>query len=282
MAAEATKKRDVFGAVPGMPAVGESQSNGRAEAAVQQWEDQMRTIKAGLEVRIGKKVPIKHPIILWMVEHVSSLINRYFVASHGKTAYEFVHGKRSKGRTAEFGETNLCHVPKKLRSKLDLRRRTGICLGTAPSSNEIYVGAGGGTVIRSRSMCRVVHEHRWSADLILKVAGTPMKPNPSSDEPADDVWIEETVNPHEPADLDVELVALPAEAGQELRKKAANRIRITKNNLLRYGHIHDCPKCIDLHANKNFTGRRHTEECRWRLYSECKSNNDPKWRTVGQ
>ena len=98
--AEATKKGDVFGAVPEMSAVGESQSNGRAEAAVQQWEDQMRTIKAGLEVRIGKKVPISHPVILWMVEHVSSLINRYFVASHGKTAYEFVHGKRSKGRTA--------------------------------------------------------------------------------------------------------------------------------------------------------------------------------------
>ena len=109
-------------------------------------------------------------------------------------------------------------------------------------------------------MCRVVHEHRWSADLLLEVAGTPMKPNPGFDGPADDVWIEETVNPHEPADLDVELVARPAEAGQELRTKAANRIRITENDLLRYGYTHDCPKCIDIPANKHFTCRRHTEE----------------------
>ena len=33
----ATKKGDVFSAVPENSAVGESQSNGRAEAAVQQW-----------------------------------------------------------------------------------------------------------------------------------------------------------------------------------------------------------------------------------------------------
>ena len=120
----------------------------------------MRTIKAGLESRLGKKIPIKHPVILWMVEHVSSIINRHFVASHGKTAYEFVHGKRSKGRTAEFGEKVLYHVPKKLRSKLDLRWRAGIFLGTAPSSNEIFIGADNGTVIRSRSVCRVVTEYR--------------------------------------------------------------------------------------------------------------------------
>ena len=82
--AEATKKGNVFSAVPEASAVGESQSNGRAEAAVQQWEDQMRTIKAGLESRLGQKVPLKHPVVLWMVEHVSSLINRHFVATHGK------------------------------------------------------------------------------------------------------------------------------------------------------------------------------------------------------
>ena len=222
------------------------------------------------------------PNYLWMVEHVSSLINKYYVASHGKTAYEFVHGKRSKGRTVEFGKNFLYHVPKKLRSKFDLRWRTGIFLGTAPSSNEIYVATDSGSVIRSRSMCRVVHEHRWSADLILGVAGTPMKPNPNSDGPADDVWLEETAYPHELADLDVELVARPAGADQELRKKAASRIRITKNDLLRYGFTHDCPKCNDVQANNNFTGRRHTEECRWRLYSESESNNDPKWRTVGR
>ena len=100
-------------------------------------------------------------------------------------------------------------------------------------------------------MCRVVHEHRWSADPILEVAGTPTKPNPNSHGPTDDVWIEETVNQHEHADLGVELVARPAGAGEELGKKAANRIRITKNDLLRCGYTHDCPECIRIQANQN-------------------------------
>ena len=243
---EATKKGDVFSAVPENSAVGESQSNGRAEAAVQKWEDHMRTIKAGLETRLGQKVPLKHPVVLWMIEHVSSLINRHFVAAHGKTPYEYVHGKRSKGRTAEFGERILYHVPKKLRSSLDLRWRAEFFLGTAPSSNEIYVGTEGGAVVKSRSMCRVVAEARWSADHVFKVAGTPMRPNPLVEGDAQDAWIEETTNPHESGDLDVELVSRPAQDSDDLKKRAAQRIRITKNDLLNYGYTSKCPKCEDL------------------------------------
>mgnify|MGYP003336159420 FL=1 len=137
---EALKAGDVVSAVPESSAVGESQSNGRAENALQQFEDLARTLKAALEARLGKKVPLDHPVTLWLVEHTASIMNCHFVAEHGKTPYEFVHGKRSKGRTAEFGEKVLYHVPKKLRSKMNLRWRTGVFLGTAPSSNEAYVG----------------------------------------------------------------------------------------------------------------------------------------------
>ena len=105
----------ILKAVPENSAVGESQSNGRAEAAVQQVEDQLRTLKAALEARIGKKVPTNHAIMIWLVEHTASLINRHFVTEAGITAYHHTHGQKSKGRTAEFGEKHLYHVPKKLR-----------------------------------------------------------------------------------------------------------------------------------------------------------------------
>ena len=213
----------------------------------------MRTTKAGLETRLGQKVPLKHPVILWMIEHVSSLINRHFVAAHGKTPYEYVHGKRSKGRTAEFSERILYHVPKKIRSNLKLRWRARVFLGTAPSSNEICVGTEGGAVVRSRSMCRVVVEARWSADHVLKVVGTPMRPNPSVEGDAQDTWIEETTNPHESGDLDMELVSRPIGDEDDLKKRAAQRIRITKNDLLNYGYTDKCPKCMDLKNNKHFT-----------------------------
>ena len=117
----AQQSGNVLSAVPESSAVGESQSNGRAENAVQQFEDQIRTLKAALEARLGCKVPLSHPVILWLVEHTASILNRHFVAEHGKTPYEFTHGKRSVGRTTEFGEKVLYHVPKKLRSKMNLR-----------------------------------------------------------------------------------------------------------------------------------------------------------------
>ena len=125
-------------------------------------------------------------------------------------------------------------------------------------------------------MCRIVTEYRWNADLVLKVAGTPMKPNPILDGDEGDAWVEGTANPHEPVDLDVELVARPASEAEEVKQRAVQRIRITKNDLMRYGYSANCPKCADMQKNNNLTLKHHTEKCRWRLYKEFQANNDPK------
>ena len=71
--------------VPEASAVGESQSNGRAENAVQRLEDLVRTYKAALEDHIGDKVPSQHPLIRWMVEHAASVYNRHVVTEDGVT-----------------------------------------------------------------------------------------------------------------------------------------------------------------------------------------------------
>ena len=54
-------------AVPENSAVGESQSNGKAERAIQTVEDQVRTIKLALESRIGARIPSTHPVMHWIV-----------------------------------------------------------------------------------------------------------------------------------------------------------------------------------------------------------------------
>ena len=131
-------------------------------------------------------------------------------------------------------------------------------------------------------MCRVVTEYRWNADLVLKVAGTPMKPCPTMDGDEGDAWVEDTANPHEPAELDVELVARPASEAEDIKQRAVQRIRITKNDLMRYGYSANCPKCADVKKNNNLTLKHHTEECRARLYKAFRDNNDPKWRKVAQ
>ena len=55
--------------VPEHSAVGESQSNGKAERTVQQLEEQVRIINSALESRTGAKIPSSHPIIRWTVEN---------------------------------------------------------------------------------------------------------------------------------------------------------------------------------------------------------------------
>ena len=60
-------------------AVGESQSNGKAERTVQMVEDQIRTVKLALESRIGARIPCSHPVMQWVVLHCADILNKYTV-----------------------------------------------------------------------------------------------------------------------------------------------------------------------------------------------------------
>ena len=66
-------------------AVGASASNGRAERAVQTFEDVCRTYKSALETRINATVLCNLPVFTWLIEHVASNLNRYSVNPDGRT-----------------------------------------------------------------------------------------------------------------------------------------------------------------------------------------------------
>ena len=125
--------------VPEASAVGESQSNGKAENAVQKFEDLLRTYKSALETHLDSKIPVDHPIMRWMTEHVASVMNRHVCNPEGETPYQAIHGQRFKGKLVEFGEKVFYYVPKKLRSKLNLRWRVGTFVGNAQSTNKAFV-----------------------------------------------------------------------------------------------------------------------------------------------
>ena len=119
------------GPIPEHSAVGESQSNARAERAVQGFEDQLRTILAALESRLNARIPSVHPIMRWMVEHTAALLNNDAINDDtGTTGYYETHGKDASEKLAEFGERILFFIPKARRAKLDLRFTSGIYLGT--------------------------------------------------------------------------------------------------------------------------------------------------------
>ena len=51
------------------------QSNGSAEVGVQLLKGQFRTIRSGLEGQLGFRIPVRHPLIAWMIKHAGNLIN---------------------------------------------------------------------------------------------------------------------------------------------------------------------------------------------------------------
>ena len=57
---------EVIQLVPGLSAVGESASNGRAERTVQSVEDMVRTYLHALESRLKVKIPSEHPVMRWI------------------------------------------------------------------------------------------------------------------------------------------------------------------------------------------------------------------------
>ena len=55
----------------------DSKSNGKIEKAIQEVEGHVRTLKLHTENRIGKTILPDHPVIHWMIEYASELINMF-------------------------------------------------------------------------------------------------------------------------------------------------------------------------------------------------------------
>ena len=266
-------------AVPESSAVGESASNGRAERAIQSFEDLLRTMKSALETRIQQKVPVSLPVMRWLVEHVASVLNRYSVNSEGVTPYQAIHGKRSTLKIVEFGERVLYFVPKRLRAKLTQRWRIGTYLGLAPSSNEHFISTRNGNVVKSRAIHRTVEQSRWSSESILGVMGTPSQLCPAGSEDIDPA-IEEVDDPH--ADRDAKERSELEGEDDDPMKAQRNVIhgRITEKDLRKYGYSDNCPRCTDLQRGLRKTQRHHSDECRLRVYQAWKDAEDPKYLKV--
>ena len=248
------------GAVRENSAVGESQSNGKAEAAVQAIEDQLRVMKAALESRISARIPSQHPIMKWLVEYASVVLNKYAVQPSGHTAYHDLHGKRVSEKLVEFGEVVLHYVPKKRRQKLDMRWALGVFLGTTMATNESYIGLSNGSVVRGRAINRVRPDKRWSVDFVQNIKGSPSNPMC-----ADDTVVESFPDPHANAGDD-ERDAL--EDDVVIRVSASRRVKINKRDIDKYGASPNCPKCRAYTAQneKAYDHRGHTEACRLRFY----------------
>ena len=84
--------------------VGESQSNGVVEKAVQEVENLAGTLLAALEERLDIVLPIESAVFAWLIDYSSVLINRYRVGKDGQTPTQRHKDIKHHRAMAEFGE----------------------------------------------------------------------------------------------------------------------------------------------------------------------------------
>ena len=142
--------------------VGESQSNGRAERAVQALEQQVRVLKLNLEQRLSAEIPATHPAIAWLVQHAAFLVTRLFRRRTGRTSYELVRGRPYSSELVEFGQVVFYKKLGKPRGG-DLSRRwdVGLWLGKDVRADEHVIAASSTSTIRVRSIRTLPAKDSW-------------------------------------------------------------------------------------------------------------------------
>ena len=101
-----------FGTALDNSRVGDSDSNGTIERAIQDVDGQCRTMRSALEETIGQKVTLKSAIIPWLIRHAGYLITRCRIRPNGRTALQVMKGRRPNGKLAEFCELVHFLIPK--------------------------------------------------------------------------------------------------------------------------------------------------------------------------
>ena len=107
--------------------VGESQSNGRVENAIDKVKAQIRALKLDVEANYGTKLADNHPVWPWLIEYVGQTLHMFQInRDDGLTPVQRIRGKMAMGPRARIGEKVL-HKPMKTaklhndRAALELR-----------------------------------------------------------------------------------------------------------------------------------------------------------------
>ena len=163
--------------------VGESQSNGAIENAIQGIEGQFRAMRSDLETCYNRIVPSSHPCRPWLIRHASGTAFREKIGNDGFTAYKRVKGKEFRKELVKFGECVWYIRPlSKGKAKAQVRWENGIFLGIRDESGEYIVGTKEG-VIKVRTVRRKgSNEERWNWEEFSEMKGVPWEPVPGSPE----------------------------------------------------------------------------------------------------
>jgi len=238
----------------------DSSGNGQIEATVKQFTGILRTNKLDLEKRLSREVPLKSPILHWLVEYAAFIVTIRVKGEDGKTAHQRVRKCDFAKRLVPFGELVLVHLPIKCPERqaagaLDARSKYGLVLGYGRQRHS-YVVYVDGAVKEYRSIHRLPLSQRWEAAQLEQVAVTPKDVHggrgaravPFSDREA-------------PSD----------EQQQQPRRRAPRQLELRQADfdpaMGGFGWTEHCPKCTKAqrYGWKKSANQQHTQACRIRM-----------------
>ena len=161
--------------------VGDSNSNGRVERAIQDFKGLTRTMRSALEARTDTKIRLEDPIVPWMVRHAAQIINVCRVREDGQTSWQKMTGRRFYGKMVPFAEMVMFKIPKTKHrvGSFEDRWEVGCWVGIVPRSGEHLVATNTG-VYKVSTIKRRMASERWSAEWVKGIVGSPAEPMPGS------------------------------------------------------------------------------------------------------
>jgi hypothetical protein len=155
----------------------ESQSNGGIEVGVKLLKGQFRSLRLCLESRLGKRIPINHPIIAWLVSHSAVMMDALYRGTDGLAPWTRARGRPFNMRLVGFAEKVMYKLPPKgpqhdPHGNVSERWLSGIFLGYKRSSNSYVIGVDEG-IATSRAVQRRPLENRWELEAISQLKATP-------------------------------------------------------------------------------------------------------------
>lgn len=235
--------------------LGDSNSNGAAEAAVKVHEGMVRTHKIALEKKIGKSIEDRSNIFEWICEWAALVHRRYKVSDDGRTAYERIRGKKASRTMVQIGENVWFKAPATITpSNTEQRFDEGIVVGIRETSDEILVWNSKG-IHRSRTIRRRPEGSRWSADAIAALDTTPMLYNAAG---------QRRKPPGEECEVPPPAAHPPANS-EPVRDAKPRATRLDKDLFAEHGYTKGCPGCISFRYDDGIRRGGHSAQCRKRM-----------------
>lgn len=135
----------------------------------------VRSLRSSLEDNIGYRVPVRHPVMSWLVRHAANVVTWCAKGHDDQTAYQRVRLRQFTTRLLGFGEVcsfkNRAHEP--IANSMGGRRfNRGVSVGIDRRTGRHMLHCDDGIEL-ARTVMRNPDSEKWSKDDLPSVHATP-------------------------------------------------------------------------------------------------------------